>query len=102
MYTGVPDMVGNIMINLSTVIVDNNNVSFRLNWDEPFDNFGPIVEYAVNISCNSAHCPIVFYIAATGVTVHFNTDLSMMTPLSVTARNKVGTSDPGTIVIDGK
>ena len=101
-FTGAPDMISNIVIDLATVNVGSNDVSFRLNWDEPFDNFDPIVHYTITISCTDAQCPAVFIVAKTSANVNFITDLSMMTPLSVTARNTVGTSDPATIVINSK
>ena len=94
-------MVGNIMIDTNTVNIDNN-VSFTLNWDEPFDNFVPIVNYTITINCNDASCPVMFTVTITSANVSFITDLSMMTPLSVTATNTIGTSDPTTIMIAGK
>ena len=101
-YTGAPDIVGNVMIDLDTVDVDNNDVGFTLNWDEPFANFDPIVNYTITINCTDAQCPAVFTVTTTSASVNFITDLSMMTPLSVTASNTVGTSDPTVIVFGGK
>jgi len=100
--TGSPAMVGNIMVDVDTVSVDNNNVSFTLNWDEPFANFDPIVNYTVTINCSDASCPVMLTVTTTSASVNFITDLSMMTPLSVTASNTIGTSDPTTIMIAGK
>ena len=94
-------MVGNIMIDINTVNIDNN-VSFTLNWDEPFANFDPIVNYTITINCNDASCPVMFIVTTTSASVSFITDLSMTTPLSVTATNTVATSDPTTIMIVGK
>ena len=102
LYTGHPAMVGNIMIDINTVSIDNNNVSFMLNWDEPFDNFDPMVNYTITINCNDASCPVMFTVTTTSASVSFITDLSMMTPLSVTASNTIGTSEPTTISIAGK
>ena len=95
-------MVGNIVIDLDTVNVDNNNVSFTLNWTEPFANFDPIVNYTITINCTDAQCPAVFTVTTTSASVYFITDLSMMTPLSVTAINTVGESDPAIRIIVGK
>ena len=89
------------MIDIDTVNIDNN-VSFTLNWNEPFDNFDPIVNYIITINCNDASCPVMFTVTTTSASVSFITDLSMMTPLSLTATNTIGTSDPATIVIVGK
>ena len=95
-------MVGNIVIDLNTVNVDNNNVNFILNWTEPFANFDPIVNYAISINCTDAQCPAVFTVTTTSASVYFITDLSMMTPLSVTASNTVGESDPAIRIVVGK
>ena len=94
-------MVGDIVIDVDTVIV-NTGVNFTVNWDEPFANFDPIVNYTITINCSDASCPVMFTVAATSASVNFITDLSMITPLSVTASNTVGTSDPTTIMIAGK
>ena len=91
-------MVGNIVIDINTINVDNNNVSFTLNWDEPFDNFDPIVNYTITINCTDASCPVMFSVTTTSASVSFITDLSMMTNLSVTASNTIGTSDPTTVI----
>ena len=96
-------MVGNIMVDITTVIIDNDNVSFTLNWDEPFANFDPIVNYTITINCNDALlCPVMLTVTTTSASVNFTTNLSMMTPLSVTASNTVDVSDPTTIMIGGK
>ena len=94
-------MVDNIMIDINTVNIDNN-VNFTLNWDKPFANFDPIVNYTITINCNDASCPVMFTVTTTSAYVSFITDLSMMTPLSVTAANTIETSDPTTIMIVGK
>ena len=96
---GHPIMIGNIMIDLTTVNIDNNNVRFTLNWDEPFDNFDPIVNYTITINCSDASCPVMFTVTTTSASVSFITDLSIMTLLSVTATNTIGPSIPTTIII---
>ena len=100
--TAAPANIINVMVDLNTVNIDNNNVSFILNWDEPFDNFDPIVNYTITISCTDASCPVMFTVTTTSASVSFITDLSMMTNLSVIASNTVGASDPTTISIAGK
>ena len=95
-------MVNNVMIDLNTVNVDNNNVSFTLNWDEPFANFDPIVNYTITINCTDAQCPAVFTVTTTSASVDFLTDLSMMTHLLVSASNTVGGSESGIIIIVGR
>ena len=99
---GAPAMVSNVMIDIYSIITNNNNVSFTLNWDEPFANFDPIVNYTITINCSDASCPVMLTVTTTSTSVNFITDLSMMTRLSVTASNTAGTSDPATVVIDSK
>ena len=94
-------MVGNVMIDPNTISVDNN-VSFTLNWTEPFANFDPIVNYTIAINCTGAQCPVVFTVTTTSASVYFIADLSMMTPLSLTASNTINASNPTTIAIGGK
>ena len=95
-------MVGNVMIDLDTVNVDNNNVSFTLNWTEPFANFDPIVNYTITINCTDAQCPAMFTVTTTSASVYFITNSSVITPLSVAASNTVGTSDPAILIVVGK
>ena len=103
--TAAPTMIANIIIDLATVNIDDDNVSFMLSWNEPFANFDPIVNYTVTINCtDNATCPVI--VDTDNVTrtadVNFITDLSMMTTLSVTATNTIGTSDPAIRIITGK
>ena len=98
-------MITNVMIDLDTVNIDNDYVSFTLNWNEPFANFDPIENYTVTINCTDyATCPVL--VTTDSVTrtanVNFITDLSMMTTLSVAATNTIGTSDPAIRIITGK
>ena len=105
MHAAVPAMITNVIIDLATVNIDNDNVSFTLNWNEPFANFDPIVNYTVTINCtDNATCPVI--VNTDNVTrtanVNFITDLSMMTTLSLTATNTIGTSDSARRIITGK
>ena len=100
---GLPAMVGNIMIDVDTVIVNNNIVRFTLNWEKPFANFDPIVNYTITINCSDSSCPLILdNVTTTSASVNFITDLSMITPLLVIASNTIGTSDPTTVVIARK
>ena len=105
-HVAAPNTIGDINIDLATVNVDNDNVSFTLNWNEPFANFDPIVNYTVTINCtDNATCPVI--VNTDNVTrtanVNFITDLSMMmTTLSVTATNTIGTSDAAIRIITGE
>ena len=105
MHAAVPAMITNVIIDSATVSIDNDNVSFILNWNEPFANFDPIVNYTVTINCtDNATCPVI--VNTDNVTrtanVNFITDLSMMTTLSLTATNTIGTSDSARRIITGK
>ena len=107
MSTDAPSMITNVMINGTSIIRfsvgnDNSNVSFTVNWDEPFANFDPIVNYTITINCSDASCPVMLTVTTTSASVNFITDLSMTTPLSVTASNTIGTSNPTTVMIGGK
>ena len=98
-------MITSVIIDLATVNTDNDNVSFTLNWSEPFANFDPIVNYTVTINCTDyATCPVIVNTdnVARTANVNFITDLSMMTTLSVTATNTIGTSNPAIRIIIGK
>ena len=95
-------MVGNIIIDYDTVNINIDNVSFTLNWDKPFANFDPIVSYTITINCTYTSCPVILTVTTINASASFITDLSMITPVSVTASNTVGTSDPTTILITGK
>ena len=104
-YTDAPANITNVTIDLATINIDDDNVSFTLSWNEPFANFDPIVNYTVTINCtDNATCPVI--VDTDNVTrtadVNFITDLSMMTTLSVTATNTIGTSDPAIRIIIGK
>ena len=102
-YTAAPANITNVVIDLATVFVDDDDVSFTLSWNEPFANFDPIVNYTITISCtDNATCPVMYNVTATIANVNFITDLSMMTTLSVTASNTLGTSDPAIRIITGK
>ena len=107
-YTGAPAMVPNVTIDLTSVNINrnNNNVKFRLNWDEPFSNFDPIVNYNIVMSCtdNTLNvCPMMFTTNITTLHVNLFTDFSIMNhTISVTASNTVGTSKATTRIIAGE
>jgi len=104
-YTGAPDMVPNVTIDFTSVNIDrNNNVNFRLNWDEPFANFDPIVNYEITVTCTIVIlCPMMFTTNTTTLDVNLFTDLLIMNhTISVTASNTVGTSNATTRIIVGE
>ena len=99
-------MVTNVEIDPQTVYINrtNINVSFTLNWNEPFDNFDPMVNYTITIDCtNATGCPMMFTTDLTTLDVNLITDLSLMNhTISITANNTVGRSDATIRVIVGK
>jgi len=106
-HTGVPAMVPSVTIDLTSVNIDrNNNVNFRLNWDEPFANFDPVINYTITISCtNNIVCPMMFSTNNVTRTLDVNliTDLSMINhTISMTASNNVGPSNATTRIIVGE
>ena len=43
MYTVAPVMISNVIIDLDSVNIDDNDISFALSWNEPpFANFDPL------------------------------------------------------------
>ena len=108
MYVAAPEMIANVMINLTSVEIKGSTVNFTLSWTEPFANFDPIVNYTITINCinitNGTVCPLIVTTAGnvTSRDVSFTTDLSMINTISVTASNTVGKSNPLTRIIVGK
>ena len=100
--TAAPANITNVMIDLTTVTIDDDNISFTLSWNEPFANFDPIVNYTVTINCtDNATCPVEFIVTTATAYLNFITNLTMMTSIQVTASNTIGQSNPATTVIFG-
>ena len=53
---GVPAMVPNVAVDVNTININGNIVTFRLSWGKPFNNFDPIVNYTVSCS-GDVTCP---------------------------------------------
>ena len=52
-------MVPDVRVDVNSININNNIVTLRLKWGEPFDNYDPIMSYA--ISCSSdVKCPPSF------------------------------------------
>ena len=101
-----PSIITNVIIDPQTVRVDRivNDVSFTLNWNEPFTNFDPIVNYTITITCIIAtKCPMIYIINGTSLDVNLITDLSVMNHnISITANNSIGESIATSRLIIGK
>ena len=97
-YVAVPSMVLVISVINEFINNDGDNVMLTLIWDEPFDNFNPILSY--KISCtNQSLCPAA-------VTVYNTTSVNItnlmprtMYRFSVIATNSIGDGEAGVLNI---
>ena len=90
----VPDIHDN------TINIDGNNVTLRLSWGEPFNNFDPIVNYTV--SCSSdVMCPPNFKTTDNTTRSYIITNLIPLTnyTFSVVATNSIGSGEAGVVMI---
>ena len=78
-------------------IINGNNVTLTLNWDELFNNFDPIVNYVVSCS-GDVTCPPNFTTTTRNYTI---TNLIPMTDytFSVVATNSIGSGEAGVVMI---
>ena len=54
--TGAPDAVANLHHNIT--LLNERNISLLLTWDDPFNNFDPIVNYTVSGCIRQSKDPI--------------------------------------------
>ena len=89
-----------MVIGNDTININDNIVSFTLNWGEPFNNFDPIVNYTVSCSFD-ATCPPNFTTADNTTRSYTITNLTTMTTytFSVVATNSVGSGEAGVVMI---
>ena len=94
--TGVPAMVPDV------IAVENigNNVNLTLNWEEPFNNLDPIVNYTVSCS-GDITCPPNFTTTDNTARSYTITNLTPMTnyTFSVVATNSIGNGEAGVVMI---
>ena len=80
--------------------------NFTLNWDEPFENFDPILNYTIITSCSdNTVCPVTHVTGSDVTTLDISYTLPIITvnyTISITANNTVGSSDPAIIILAGK
>ena len=97
-FTGVPAMVPGVTVDNSTINIVGNNVTLTLSWEEPFNNFDPIVIYAVSCLGDDT-CPPSFITTDTITRSHTITNLTPMTDytFSVVAINSVGSGEAGVL-----
>ena len=80
-------------------------VNFTLNWDEPFTNFDPILNYTIITTCSDATvCPITHVTSSDVTTLGFSFDVLVAVnyTISITANNNVGTSNATTRILVGE
>ena len=91
MYTDVPAMVPGVTVDNNTININGNIVTLTLSWEEPFNNFDPIVNYIVSCS-GDVTCPPNFNTSNEEVII---TNLTPMTTytFSVVATNSIGSGE---------
>ena len=108
-FTGVPGMVpgmvpnvtvDDITINFSGESENNVTLKLTLRWREPFNNFDPIVNYAVSCS-GDVTCPPNFTTTDNTTRSYTITNLTPMTnyTFSVVATNSIGSGEAGVLMI---
>ena len=100
---GVPRRVSDVTVDATvdanTTAVDGSNVILTLNWEKPFYNFNPIVNYT--ISCFSVRCPQQNFTTTDNSTTYTIANLSPNThyTFSVVATNSFGSGEAGVVMI---
>ena len=84
----------------------NFTLNFTLNWDEPFANFDPILNYTIIITCSDAQVrPVMQHTGCNTTTLDISYDIPIIAynyTISVMANNTVGSSEPAVIFLVGK
>ena len=91
-------MVPAVSVDVSTVSINANNVTFTLSWGKPFNNFDPVVSYTVSCS-GDITCP-TYFITTDDTTMNYTiTNLTTMTnyTFSVVATNSIGSGKAGAV-----
>ena len=96
-FIDVPEVVPNVMFVWN---VNGKVATITLSWGEPFNNFDPIVNYAVSCS-DDVTCPPIFTTTDNTTRSHTITNLTTMTnyTFSVVATNSIGSGDAGVVMI---
>ena len=98
-FTGVPAIVPNVMVDINTININGNNVTLTLSWGEPFNNFDPIVNYTVSCS-GDVTCPPNFTTTDNTTRSYTITKLTTVTNyiFSVVAINSIGSGEAGVVM----
>jgi len=102
-FSGPPDMVPGVILDLDSVVVMVDTFNFTLSWGVPFDNFAGIHNYTTTISCTGSSCPVILTNdnVTTTQNIRYTTTMTNVT-LMVTASNIVGESEPVVLEITCK
>ena len=110
-YTAAPSIVPGLRISSISAIPQppagpTTRVNFTLNWDEPFDNFDPILNYTIITTCSDATvCPVTHVTRSDVTTLDISYDISIIAvnyTISITANNTVGTSNATARILAGE
>ena len=98
--TGVPTMVPSVAVDNNTININGSIVTLTLSWEEPFDNFDPIMNYTVSCS-GDVTCPPNFTTTDNTTRSYTITNLTTMTTytFSVVATNSIGSGEAGVVMI---
>ena len=93
-------MVPSITVDDNAININGNSVTLTLSWGEPFNNFDPIVNYAVSCS-GDVTCPPNFTTTDNTTRSYTITNLTTMTTytFSVVATNSVGSGQASVVMI---
>ena len=87
------------MVDMNTININGNSVTLTLSWEEPFNNFDPIVNYTVSCS-GDVTCPASFTTTDNITRSYTITNLTTMTTytFSVVATNSIGSGEAGVVM----
>ena len=90
-------MVPGVVVGDNTININGSDVILTLSWEEPFDNFDPILKYTVSCLGDDI-CPPNFTTTARSFSI---TNLTTMTTytFSVVATNSIGSGEAGVVMI---
>ena len=93
-------MVPGVTVDDNTININGNNITFRISWEEPFNNFNPIVNYTVSCS-GDITCPPNFTTTDNTTRTCIINNLTTMTTytFSVVATNSIGSGEAGVVMI---
>ena len=90
-----------LIVDINTININENNVTLTLSWEEPFNYHHPILSYTVSCSGDNATCFRNFTTTDNTTRSYTITNLTTMTnyTFSVVATNSIGSGEAGIIII---